>query len=48
MCDPWLVAIDLLAGVLDVSHASLVVAALSLVITAIVTLTCCIKDQLPP
>ena len=44
MCNPWLVVIDLLDDVLDVSHASLVLAVLLLIITTIINFTCCVED----
>ena len=43
MCDPWLVVIYELIDALYASHVSLVVAVLSIVITAIVTFACCVK-----
>ena len=44
MCDPWLVVVNRIADALDVSHAIVVIVALSILITVMVTFTCRVKD----
>ena len=44
MCDSFLVVINGLADPLDISHASVIVAALSFIIIVVVTFTSYVKD----